>query len=84
MRTLGEQYLPQFKHVLPPNKVKLLVHKAKPIEDHRFDGAADGDNAGLRACAAWLGPARHQCQVRQTSRPRDRDGPRPHYSTVGA
>jgi hypothetical protein len=27
-----------------------LVHKAEPMEDHRFDGVAHGDNAGL-----WIG-----------------------------
>ena len=29
------------------HEIELLVHKAEPIEDHRFDGAASGDNAGL-------------------------------------
>jgi len=29
------------------HELELLVHKAEPIEDHRFAGAADGDNTRL-------------------------------------
>jgi hypothetical protein len=32
----------------PRYEVELLVDKAKPIEDHGFDGVTDGDNTGLR------------------------------------
>ena len=43
----GDEALRRFILKKPGHERELLVHKAEPIEDHRFDGAAYGDNAGL-------------------------------------
>ena len=44
----GDEALRRFILKKHRDEVELLVHKAEPMEDHRFDGAAHGDDAGLR------------------------------------
>jgi hypothetical protein len=44
----GDETLRRFVLKKHGHEIELLVHKAAPLEDHRFDGAAHGDNAGLR------------------------------------
>src|SRR5512132_773706 len=44
----GDETLRRFVLKKHGHEIELLVHKTEPIEDHRFDSAAHGDNAGLR------------------------------------
>ena len=43
----GDEALPGFILKKHGHKREVLIHKAQPIEDHGFDGAAHGDKPGL-------------------------------------